>query len=114
MKWTSPQRKTHGVGPFPRLLIAVLAVIALISGVLNIRPALESVSGAGAIAPTGPSAIAALIGAPERPQTGLDTRIQSLQETLRGDDERAKGLAATMLGQAYLQKARETGDPGHY
>ena len=24
------------------------------------------------------------------------------------------GLAATMLGQAYLQKARETGDPGYY
>src|SRR5215207_1584026 len=114
MTWTSLQRNTQGVGPFSRLLIAVLAAVALISGVLNIRPALESVSGAGVIAPTGPSAIEALIGAPERPQTGLDTRIQSLQETLRGDDERAKGLAATMLGQAYLQKARETGDPGYY
>ena len=114
MKWTSPQRKTHGVGPFPRLLIAVLAAVALISGVLNIRPALESVSGASAIAPSGPSAIETLVGAPQRPQTGLDSRIQSLQETLRGDDQRAKGPAATMLGQAYLQKARETGDPGYY
>src|ERR687897_1813955 len=114
MTWTSLQRKTQGVAPFPRLLIAVLAAIALISGVLNIRPAMESVSGAGSIAPSGPSAIETLVGAPERPQTALDARIQTLQETLRGDDERARGPAATMLGQAYLQKARETGDPGYY
>ena len=114
MTRTSPHPKTQAVGPFPRLLIAVLAAVALISGVLNIRPLLESVSGAGAFAPAGPSAIEALIGAPERPQTGLDSRIRSLQETLRGDDERAMGPAATMLGQAYLQKARETGDPGYY
>jgi tetratricopeptide (TPR) repeat protein len=114
MTWTSLQSKSRRVGPFPRLLIAALAAIALISGVLNIRPALESVSGAGAMAPSGPSAIEALIGTPERPQTALDARIQSLQETLRGDDERAHGPAATMLGQAYLQKARETGEPGYY
>jgi tetratricopeptide (TPR) repeat protein len=115
MTRTSPHLKTQAVGPFPRLLIAVLAAVALISGVLNIRPLFESVSGAGAIAPSGASPIEALVGAPERPQTtGLDNRIQSLQETLRGDDERAMGPAATMLGQAYLQKARETGDPGYY
>src|SRR5918993_2857942 len=114
MTWTSLQRNTQGVGPFRRLLIAVLAAVALISGVLNLRPALESVSGAGSIAPSGPSAIETLVGAPERPQTALDARIESLQETLRGDDERAQGPAATMLGQAYLQKARETGDPGYY
>jgi tetratricopeptide (TPR) repeat protein len=110
----SPHPKTQEVGPFPRLLIAVLAAVALISGVLNIRPLFESVSGVGAIAPPEPSSIETLTGAPERPQTGLDSRIQSLQETLRGDDERAMGPAATMLGQAYLQKARETGDPGYY
>jgi tetratricopeptide (TPR) repeat protein len=114
MPWTSLQRKTQGFGPFPRLLIAVLAAVALISGVLNIRPALERVSGAGAIAPSGPSAIETLVGAPERPETALDARITSLQESLRGDGERAQGPAATMLGQAYLQKARETGDPGYY
>src|SRR5215207_5354414 len=111
---TSLQHKTQGVAPYPRLLIAVLAAVALISGVLNIRPALESVSGASAIAPSGRSAMEALTGAPERPQTALDARIESLQQTLRGDDERAKGPAATLLGQAYLQKARETGDPGYY
>src|ERR671912_206347 len=111
---TSLQLKTQGVAQFPRLLIAVLAAVALISGVLNLRPALETVSGAGSIAPSGPSAIETLVGAPERPQMALDARIESLQETLRGDDERAQGPAATMLGQAYLHKARETGDPGYY
>jgi tetratricopeptide (TPR) repeat protein len=111
---TSLQHETQGVAPYPRLLVATLAAVALISGVLNIRPALESVSGASAIAPSEPSAIETLTGAPERPQTALDVRIESLQETLRGDDERAAGPAATMLGQAYLQKARETGEPGYY
>ena len=103
---TSLQRQAQAVSPFLRLLVAVLAAVALISGALNIRPALESVSGAGAIEE--------LAGVPERPWTALDDRIRSLQETLRADDERAKGPAATMLGQAYLQKARETGDPGYY
>jgi tetratricopeptide (TPR) repeat protein len=114
MTRTSLQPKTRRVGPFPRLLIAVLAAVALISGVLNIRPALESVSSAGAIAPSRPSAIETLVAAPDRRQTALDARIESLQETLRGDDERAQGPAAKMLGQAYLQKARETGDPSYY
>ncbi len=51
---------------------------------------------------------------PEREETILDARIRSLQDTLRHGDERTHGLAATMLGQAYLQKARETGDPAYY
>src|SRR5918994_2625082 len=114
MTWTSLQHMTQGVAPFPRLLIAVLAAVALISGVLNIRPAMESVSGASAIAPSEPSAIETLTGTPERPQTALDARIESLQETLRGGDERATRPAGPMLGQAYLQKARETGDPSYY
>jgi tetratricopeptide (TPR) repeat protein len=114
MKWTSLHRNTQGVGPFAQLFVAVLAAVALISGALNIRPALESVSGAGAITAPGGSAVDSLIGLSERPETVLDARIRTLQETLRGDDERARGPAATMLGQAYLQKARETGDPGYY
>src|SRR5687767_11619185 len=114
MKWTSLQRQTQAVGPFFRILVSLLADVSLISVALNIRPAIESVSGVEAIAPSGPSAIEELAGVPERPSTALDDRIRSLQETLRGEDERAKGPAATMLGQAYLQKARETGDPGYY
>jgi tetratricopeptide (TPR) repeat protein len=114
MIWTSLQRNTQGVGPLSRFLVAVLAAVALISGALNIRPALENASGAGAIEASGSSAVDSLVGLPERPETALDAHIRSLQETLRGDEERSKGLAATMLGQAYLQKSRETGDPGYY
>jgi tetratricopeptide (TPR) repeat protein len=114
MTRTSLQRKTQAVSPLPRLLIAVLAAVALISGVLNIRPALETLSSAGAIEAPGPSAVDRLVGLRERPQTALDASIVTLQETLRGGDERTIGLASTMLGQAYLQKARETGDPGYY
>ncbi len=118
MKWTTLQVQVPGqgekVGPLPRLVVAAVVAVALVSGALNIRPALENVAGAGAVESTGTSAVDALIGVPERPETALDARIRSLQETLRSGDERAKGLAATMLGQAYLQKARETGDPGYY
>jgi tetratricopeptide (TPR) repeat protein len=114
MMRTSLQRKTQAVGPVPRFLVAVLAAVALISGVLNIRPVLESVAGAGAFQASGGSAIDRLVGLPERSETALDARIRTLQDTLRGGDERTTGLASTMLGQAYLQKARETGDPGYY
>jgi tetratricopeptide (TPR) repeat protein len=114
MTRTSLLRKTQAVGPFPRLLVAVLAAVALISGVLNIRPALESVSGAAAIEGSGPSAVDQIVGLPERPETALDARMRALQETLRGGDERTRGIASTLLGQAYLQKARETGDPVYY
>jgi tetratricopeptide (TPR) repeat protein len=114
MTRTSLQHKAQAVGPFPRLLIAVLAAVALISGVLNIRPALERVSGASAVEAPAASAVDQLVGLSERPVTALDARIRTLQDTLRGDDERTLGLASTMLGQAYLQKARGTGDPGYY
>ena len=120
MKWTTLQVDVQGqgqggkVGPLPRLVIAVIAAVALISGALNIRPALENVAGAGAIESAGTSGVDVLVGVPERPETALDARIRSLQKTLRSGDERAKGPAATMLGQAYLQKSRETGDPGYY
>lgn len=97
-------------GRLARFIIAALAAVALVSGVLNIRPLLDG--SATAFAPVGPSAVDALVGAPERPLTRLDSSISALQDALRGGEERTKGPAATMLGQAYLQKARETGDPG--
>ena len=102
------------MGPLPRLIVAVFAAVALISGVLNLRPLLEGVRGAGVTAPAAPSAVDRLAGVPERAETALDARIRSLQDALREGDERVKGTAATMLGHAYLQKARETGDPGFY
>jgi tetratricopeptide (TPR) repeat protein len=95
-----------------RLAIAAVAAVALISGVLNLRPAFEGV--AGAIEPGGTSEVDTLVGVAERPETALDARIRSLQDSLRDGDELSRGLASTLLGQAYLQKARETGDPGYY
>jgi tetratricopeptide (TPR) repeat protein len=114
MAGTPHTSRPTSVGPLPRLIVAVFAAVALISGALNIRPLLDNVSGAGATDPAGPSAIDRLIGQPEREETILDARIRSLQDTLRDGDERTRGQAATMLGQAYLQKARETGDPAYY
>lgn len=104
----------QALGARTRLVVAVFAAVALISGALNLRPMLDSAAGAGVLAPAGSSPVDALVGVEDRPTTGLDARIRALQETLRGGDERAKGPAATMLGQAYLQKARETGDPTYY
>lgn len=102
----------RSLGPLSRIALIAVAAGALFSGALNLRPLIDGTS--GAIAPAPPSAVDALVGVAERPATQLDTRIASLQSTLRGNDERAKGLAATMLAQGYLQKARETGDPSYY
>ncbi|MBA2595223.1 MAG: tetratricopeptide repeat protein [Chloroflexia bacterium] len=106
--------RTRTVGPWPRLIVAVLAAVALISGALNVRPMLDHVLGAEVAAPPEFSAVDGLVGVPERAETALDTRVRSLQDALRNGDEWTKGRAATMLGHAYLQKARETGDPGYY
>jgi tetratricopeptide (TPR) repeat protein len=95
-----------------RLVVAILAAVALISGILNLRPLFEST--ASALAPAGPSAVDTLVGVTERPRTALDARIQSLQETLRAGDARARGTASSLLGHAYLQKVRESGDPSYY
>jgi tetratricopeptide (TPR) repeat protein len=89
-----------------------VATIALITGALNIRPLLEQASGAALT--TGPSAVDALVGVEQRPATRLDAQILSLQDTLRNGNDINKGNAATLLGQAYLQKVRETGDPSYY
>jgi tetratricopeptide (TPR) repeat protein len=97
-----------------RIAVAVFAAVILVSGALNVRPVLDSAAGAVDARPAGPSAVDALAGIPERPETALDARIQSLQETLRDGASYEQARAATLLGQAYLQKARETGDPGYY
>jgi tetratricopeptide (TPR) repeat protein len=100
------------VGRSARLTVAGLVAVALISGALNLRPAFDG--SAGAIAPAGPSAVDSLVGVTERPQTALDAQILSLQETLRDGDTHARGKASSLLGHAYLQKVRESGDPGYY
>ncbi len=49
-----------------------------------------------------------------RQPTSLDTegRIRQLQDAVRADPAEARGYAA--LGDAYYQRARETGDPSYY
>src|SRR5262245_33738929 len=98
---TAPTRTTR-FGPLPRLAIALLATIGLITGALNFRPLLDHATGAALSQPAGPSAVDALIGVEERPATRLDAQILSLQDTLRNGDELTQGRAATLLGQAYL------------
>jgi tetratricopeptide (TPR) repeat protein len=51
-------------------------------------------------------------GADARTNTSVDTRIQTLQHKLQADPN--DWQAYSQLGLAYLQKARETGDPTYY
>jgi tetratricopeptide (TPR) repeat protein len=97
-----------------RFAVAAVVAFVLISGALNLSPLLDRASGGGALAPAAPSAVDTLVGVSERAESALDARIATLQQSLRDGDERIQGIAATQLGQAYLQKARETGDPGYY
>jgi len=97
-----------------RVAVAAILAAALIAGILNLRPIVDRLTGGDSFGPAAPSAVDTLTGAPERPQTALDAQILALQESLRDADPRAKGEVSTRLGEAYLQKARETGDPGYY
>lgn len=96
-----------------RVALALLAVLALLTGVFNVRSAFGGGGERGWVAdPAALSAVDALVGASARPASQLDAQILSLQEALRANGD--NGPAATLLGQAYLQKTRETGDPGYY
>lgn len=105
--------------PPHRLLTAALAVVVamtLIAGVFNLRPLLARITNPAIDASAPPSAVASLVGIDQgaRPETVLDRQIADLQTTLRGNDPLTRGKASSLLGAAYLQKARETGDPGYY
>src|SRR3954452_4052839 len=97
------------------LVLAVLVAVLLLTGAFNLRSTFWGGSTAGhtwAIDPTDQSSMDALVDAPVRLPAQLDDQIISLQDELR--DHPNNGQAAVMLGQAYLQKARETGDPSYY
>lgn len=105
--------------PPQRLLLAALAVIVamtLVAGVFNIRPLLARLTNPTIDTSVPSSAVASLVGIDQNtgPETLLDRQIAELQETLRGNDPLTHGKASSLLGAAYLQKARETGDPGYY
>jgi tetratricopeptide (TPR) repeat protein len=96
-----------------KILIAALAAVLLLSGAANLRSTIRgSGSDSWELDPTTRSAADALVNAPLRLPTDLDGQIVSLQDELRAHPN--NGQAATALGQAYLQKARETGDPSYY
>ncbi len=96
-----------------RLVIVVMAALLLLTGVFNIRSVFGDRDGRAWDAdPAAPSAAHRLVGAPVRAPSKLDGQIVSLQDTLRDDPD--NGAAATTLGQAYMQKALDTGDPSYY
>jgi tetratricopeptide (TPR) repeat protein len=94
-----------------RCALAAVAALLLFFGTLNVRSLIES-RVAWALPADGPSAMASLTGAPAQAASRLDAQILALQQTLR--DDGGNGRAATLLGDAYLQKARETADPSYY
>jgi tetratricopeptide (TPR) repeat protein len=96
-----------------RLALAAVAAVLLLTGVLNVR----SVTGGADnrqwdVDPSAPSATDQLVGVTGRLPTALDDQIVKLQDTLRAHPD--NGDAASLLGLAYLQKVRETGDPSYY
>jgi len=86
--------------------------LLLLTGALNVRAIVGDEQRSWEADPAARSATDELVGAASRPASQLDEQILSLQDALRRDDK--NGRAATLLGQAYLQKARETGDPSYY
>lgn len=105
-------RAVTGLRP-GRIVIAVLAALLLLTGPLNIRSVFDDRDERAWDAdPAAPSAAHLLVGAPVRAPSKLDGQILGLQDTLRDDSD--NGPAATTLGQAYMQKAPDTGDPSYY
>jgi tetratricopeptide (TPR) repeat protein len=93
--------------------IALIAAVLLLTGALNLRSAIgRDARGNWEVDPAAPSRIDLLAGVSQRLQGELDQQILAYQEQLRVDSN--DGSAAVLLGQAYLQKARETGDPSYY
>lgn len=96
-----------------QVFIATVAALLLMTGALNLRPAFGRDPAVDwEIDPAAQSEIDLLTGAPPRTPGDLDTQILGYQQELR--ERRDQPGVAALLGHAYLQKARETGDPGYY
>jgi tetratricopeptide (TPR) repeat protein len=81
------------------VFVGVLAVLALVNGSTGTAPAPDSDGGGSSIA---------------RQVASLDTeqQIAQLQATVQAQPDDAQSYA--LLGDAYYQRARETGDPSYY
>jgi tetratricopeptide (TPR) repeat protein len=91
---------------------AALAALLLFTGALNLRSAVGfGDDPAWDVDPAAPSAMDRLVGL-DRASGPLDQTILALQDALHADPEDAR--AAVLLGQAYLQQVRESGDPSYY
>jgi tetratricopeptide (TPR) repeat protein len=96
-----------------RLALAVLAAVLLLTGALNVRSVIGgSDNSSWTVDSSAPSATDQLFGIRGRLSTQLDDQIAALQDRLRAHPN--DGTAATTLGDAYLQKVREVGDPSYY
>jgi tetratricopeptide (TPR) repeat protein len=96
-----------------RLAVAAIAAVVLVTGALNGRSVIGgSDNRLWDTDPSAPSATDQLVGAPVRLPTQLDEQLLSLQDALSAHPNNAE--AASLLGLAYLQKVRETGDPSYY
>jgi tetratricopeptide (TPR) repeat protein len=94
-------------------MIAALAAILLLTGAFNLRSVIGgSDDPSWDIDISNRSTVDTLVDAPMRVPDELDDRIASLQSKLT--EQPSNYEAATSLGLAYLQKARESGDPSYY
>jgi tetratricopeptide (TPR) repeat protein len=94
-------------------IIAALAAVLLLTGAFNLRSVIGgSDDRSWEVDSANRSAVDALVDAPVRVPGELDDQIASLQDQLRENSNEHQ--AATSLGLAYLQKARESGDPSYY
>src|SRR5581483_8532617 len=87
---------------------AALLIAALLSVLGGLLPRVQSLGGDPPAEPSAVVSGAAAVSGTAR----TDRLLERLQARLR--ERPTDQNAAAQLGAAYLQKARETGDPGHY
>lgn len=95
-----------------RLALGVATAVLLLTGGLNLRT-LVGGKPTWWVDPSAPVSLDGLVEPEARP-AALDAQILALQDALRDGDATNDVRAAVTLGQAYLQKVRETGDTGYY
>jgi len=88
-----------------RVIILILVTFVIVIGTWRLAPS-------RAVSSSLDDVYAYLLDSTSRTSTSTDSQIQSLQESLRTNP--SDWQSYSQLGLAYLQKARETGDPSYY